>query len=564
MTPTLVNTPAFPWCRTASIRKEDGGVEVRPPFGGDGAGAVDVDAQEEVGRLQDNQRTIPSPSSRLCRRSSGTLDLSKSADWMEYIEYKEERMDDVGGAGAYDTMRCDILLGTESPPHASSCRIWGEAFHLNRLRHSYQTLKQNIDNNHKPTTRNFNGSEINIGTTGQDASPTTTATTTTTSTTSTTTTRFFDQALHVALLESKAILHQLLTEAVSSIPNENGHGISFFKTRDNYFFLVRATILWSSSHEEQNGQNQGIVVRGHACCNGKPIRRYEPPSPIVTTVAAYWKKEKNMNTDSSSSSSSSTRIEASIDESLPTRLMNPNTKIASWCRLRQKMERPETFQPPGVSEVLMVRRRRVILHPNGNDDNDHGGDDVSRIIRKKEEQSTTNDTTVLELLEGLSSNVFVVYNDGTLRTAVDGVLHGYVRQLVLEFAPKCGILVDPRPICLHQAPSGWKEVFITSSSRLIIPVSKILMPTMEKKNKNSDRIQHEAVLGNETAVGQFEQSSLSGFVEFWRDPVLLPNDKKEEEEHHDHHLPDVTLAPTPKWQELLNKILQEEDNNNLP
>jgi hypothetical protein len=32
-------------------------------------------------------------------------------------------------------------------------------------------------------------------------------------------------------------------------------------------------------------------------------------------------------------------------------------------------------------------------------------------------------------------------------------------------------------------------------------------------------------------VGQFEPS-LSDFVEFWRDPVLLPNKKEEEETHH--------------------------------
>jgi hypothetical protein len=555
MTPTLVKTLAFAWCRIASIRKEDGVVEVRHPFGG--GGAVDVDVEEEVGGPQDSERTIPL-SSRRCGRS--TFDLSKSADWMEYIECTEGRLNDVGGAGAYDTMRCDILLGLESPQQSSSCCIWGEAFHLNRLRHSYLSLKHTIDNNHKQTTKNNNNSNADekTGTTEKDASPTSIATTTTT--TSSTTAMLFDQALDVALLESKAILQQLLTQAVSSIPNENGQELSLSTTSENYFFLVRATILWSSSsHEAKDGHNQGIVVRGHACCNGKPIRRYEPPTPIVATIAAYWKKENNTINDSSSSSSS-TRIEASIDESLPTRLMNPNTKIASWCRLRQKMEHPETFQPQGVAEVLMVRRR-VIPHPHGNAD-DHNGDadDVPRRMIRKEEKFATSDSSVLELLEGLSSNVFVVYNDGTLRTAVDGVLHGYVRHLVLQSAPLCGIVVDPRPICLHQAPDGWKEVFITSSSRLIIPVSKILMPTM-KKNKINHRLQEEEVtVSNETTVGQVEpSSSLSGFVEFWRDPVLLPNKKEEEETH--HRLPDGALGPTPKWQELLSMILQEEYNN---
>jgi hypothetical protein len=139
-----------------------------------------------------------------------------------------------------------------------------------------------------------------------------------------------------------------------------------------------------------------------------------------------------------------------VDASLPTRVSDPQYKVASWTRLRKKMESPETYMPPGVSEVLMVRPSPI----NGD----------------------------LEVLEGLSSNLFVVYKDGTIRTAQDGVLYGYVRHLVLECAETCCLRLDPQPIVLHDATAGlWQEAFITSSSRLIYPISKILIHSDNKK-----------------------------------------------------------------------------------
>ena len=95
-----------------------------------------------------------------------------------------------------------------------------------------------------------------------------------------------------------------------------------------------------------------------------------------------------------------------------------------------------------------------------------------------------------------------------------------------ESAKKCGLKVDTtKPICLQDAIDGeWSEVFITSSSRLIWPVSRILLPSSEAEACNID--------GNKCEI--------DGFSEFWRDPVLTG--------------PGVRLS-APRWQELLEQIL---------
>ncbi|KAL9184437.1 hypothetical protein ACHAXT_002523 [Thalassiosira profunda] len=90
----------------------------------------------------------------------------------------------------------------------------------------------------------------------------------------------------------------------------------------------------------------------------------------------------------------------------------PSAKISSWCRERRPLEDPSRFKPPGsgVGEVLLVRQCKA-----PNNDEDGGFLDA------------------LEILEGLTSNLFVIYKDGTVRTApAEKVLSGYARQLVMD------------------------------------------------------------------------------------------------------------------------------------
>lgn len=79
-----------------------------------------------------------------------------------------------------------------------------------------------------------------------------------------------------------------------------------------------------------------------------------------------------------------------------------------------------------------------------------------------------------EVLEGMTSNFFVTQG-GTVRTAGTGVLEGTVRKLVLEVCEREGVSV-----CLD-APnikevSEWDGAFISSTSRLALPVDEVAAP----------------------------------------------------------------------------------------
>jgi hypothetical protein len=413
MSVDLLAKPTYGWCCTASINKEAGCADVKPISGY----GVSLDSPF---RLVDNTDT--------------RFDITKSADWMEFIERSEDRMDDEGGAGAYDTLRCDLIL--QSDPE-NKWRIWGKSFHFNRLQNSFLSLI-----NHNRGQLQLDPSTIN------------------------TRTQETDRAIETACELSNTIFEALLSEAETSKVLTVQESQSSLR-EDVAVQPIRLTFLWSPSRD--GSDNHDIVVRGHACCSAAPIQVHRFVDPITVTIAAVGHDgDKN--------------VTVTADKSLPNRLRDPQHKIASWTRLRKKMEKPETYMPTGVSEVLMVRPSQMNGH--------------------------------VDVLEGLSSNVFVVYKDGTIRTAQDGVLNGYVRHLVLECVETCGLKLDPRPILLHEATEGlWQEAFITSSTRLIFPIARILMHGADQKE----------------------------FHEFWRDPALTECN--------------YCSVTKPKWRQLLDEIL---------
>ena len=390
--------PTCQWCCVASIRSEEIRIERINGYSYESYNIVPVFQTVENDR---------------------SLDTTKSPDWMEYIELQENRTHETGGAGAYDTFRCDLVLETTS---ASPWRIWGQEFHLERLQESYRSISP------------CQGQKL-------------------------------EDSMKMARKVSECMVRDLLEEAQCATVLQQGvsRGSNSSVWEDISIQLVRVTVLWSPPRESDE-----IVVRAHAYSSGKPLGIRQAYTPIVTSIAAKRHKKSQI----------------VVDTSMPSRMHDPHNKIASWTRLRKKMEMKETYKPPGVSEILMVRP--------------FGG-------------ST-------EILEGTSSNVFVVYKDGTLRTAKEGVLNGYARHLVLECAGSCGLKVDFRPILLQDAEKGlWEEAFITSSSRLIYPISEVLVHTDNE---------HE-------------------FVKYWRDPVLV-------------RVKDgVIPRPTPKWKQMLDKILSK-------
>lgn len=157
-----------------------------------------------------------------------------------------------------------------------------------------------------------------------------------------------------------------------------------------------------------------LVIRGHSFTNGAySIPSEYDPQPITASLS---------------------------DPSELNRYNNfPLAKQSSWCRERRPLE--EQFKVDDVGEVILVR---------------------------------CNDKGSLLLLEGLTSNLFVLFRNGTLKTSDSNVLEGCARSLVLQQA--CGNLgwtVEFGPIELDSAHE-WDEVFLTSAVRLIIPVDKIL------------------------------------------------------------------------------------------
>ena len=294
-----------------------------------------------------------------------------------------------------------------------------------------------------------------------------------------------DEDIEEALTTSRAVIRALLMEAHSSGIMQSCAPPQESEVHDTTIQLVKLTILWTPKPKNKDG-NQDNIIRGHACSSCKPVQIHKRPSPIIATIALPLE--------------SKTVSETKAEPVLPSRFRSPQNKVASWCRLRRPLEDPETYKPQGVGEVLMVR---------------------------------TTSMGKIEILEGLTSNFFVIYKDGTLRTADKGVLFGYVRHLVIDCAERVGLRMDFSPILLEDATQDlWESAFITSSSRLIYPISRILIPQIEADDASGD--------GSKGGVT---------FCDFWKDPTLVDSNNQ---------------ASSPRWLDLLNKLLKEGGYETMP
>lgn len=186
---------------------------------------------------------------------------------------------------------------------------------------------------------------------------------------------------------------------------------------DDDSFIIMLTLLWQQDTTTKPSTTS-ICVRGHGYCNGKPVLYSKPmlPNPITATASILDNDE------------------------LPNRYSNlPEAKLSSWCRTRRPLE--QKFKVEGSQEVLLTQQLK---------------DDIY-------------------ILEGLTSNIFFVYPGDTIRTSNINVLKGCARKLVLESTRKLGFEYDSTPIRVRDADL-WREVFVTSSIRLVVPVKEILIP----------------------------------------------------------------------------------------
>ncbi|KAL3942060.1 MAG: hypothetical protein SGBAC_003688 [Bacillariaceae sp.] len=360
----------FQWCETASVNE---------------AGKVVTESIKAMQELGDQM-----------------FDRSQSSQWMEYIERKEDRFGDEGGAGAYDTMRCDIVFPIASIDESQeNVVVWGEDFHLSRLKRSYTAL-------HKQ----------------QDAG----------------------QEFEEAIQESKTIMNHLLSLAKADA--KAMHDLKQMESNgETFIVIVRLTMLWSPPKRLKSGISTPPKIRGHACSTFQLQCPSKVPSPMTASLAVQLRED------------ATGKNKFSIDNTMPTRHADPQNKIASWCRERTQLQ---VNSKKSIEEVLMVRER----------EDDKGA--------KR-----------LEILEGSSSNFFVILKDGTVRTATEGCLHGYVRHQVLSLLDQCGLKFDPTPIFIDES-NEWKEAFITSSSRLIYPIDEvIIIPSSRNENEAKQFWQYE-------------------------------------------------------------------------
>ena len=108
---------------------------------------------------------------------------------------------------------------------------------------------------------------------------------------------------------------------------------------------------------------------------------------------------------------------------------------------------------------------------------DFEGSDRNDQLLPLSTTTTFSNNESYEILEGLTSNIFIVYGGKIIKTPpITSTLEGYGRKLVIDCAVKCGYQVEIEPIRSHDS-SLWKEVFFTSSIRLLSWM-KIKMATM--------------------------------------------------------------------------------------
>eukprot|EP00986_Skeletonema_menzelii_P013746 scaffold8304_cov117-Skeletonema_menzelii.AAC.4 len=370
--------------------------------------------------------------------------LASARGWMEHIEQTDGPK---YGVGAYTVLRCDATLLASSPITGKTTgededttevlckwKIWGEKFHMDRLAFSFQTLTTNL----------FGVDDYRGGITSMSGMGSSVQT----------------QSMYAdSIEETRLVMDGLLQQATKSI-SANSYNLQHGGILTQTLML---TILWTPSSTLQSTP----LVRGHAAffaTNNAPQQpnndESHPPlllsNPITACIAipkqptpealSVLPRRHGMNLNQQCQVGSSA-----------------SAKVSSWCRIRRPLEDPNRYKPLdySVGEVLLVRQPET-----------ERGTNIMTY-------SNDNFIDTLELLEGLISNLFVVYNDGTVRTAPVGlVLSGYARHLIIQELNERGMKVDSsNPPTIQDIRDGlWSEVFVTSAIRLVIPIERIILP----------------------------------------------------------------------------------------
>ena len=215
------------------------------------------------------------------------------------------------------------------------------------------------------------------------------------------------------------VQHKTSLDGFTSSIQTNGNAI----IRKDTITSLMVAFLWTPKTMLGNGMENHteIEVKGHAC----EVELKHSLDAINASLALI--------------------NETSISDfhKLPSRhSKTPKAKLSGWCHRRRPLE--DRFKKDFIGEVLLCFPQK------------------------------DNPDIDWDILEGLTSNVFVLMKDGTLRTSVDNVLDGYAQSIILNAANKHGTHVELKAPTLSELKEGqWREVFITSSIRLAVPVNSI-------------------------------------------------------------------------------------------
>ncbi|CAK4674358.1 unnamed protein product [Aphanomyces euteiches] len=89
------------------------------------------------------------------------------------------------------------------------------------------------------------------------------------------------------------------------------------------------------------------------------------------------------------------------------------------------------------------------------------------------------------LYEGSQTNFYVVQGDRVV-TAEEGILKGTMRDLVIESCAALNIPIDYRSPSLDEIDS-WTGAFITSTSRVLMPIQTFVYPNKLSADENGDK-----------------------------------------------------------------------------
>jgi len=103
------------------------------------------------------------------------------------------------------------------------------------------------------------------------------------------------------------------------------------------------------------------------------------------------------------------------------------------------------------------------------------GDDIEEVLLCVTEKER------LRVLEGTQTNVFALIGDVIYTAGGSDVLEGTVRRLVLEVCAENNIPVILEAPTLGDSEKAWDGAFLTSTSRLVLPIDE-----MEWKTQSSD------------------------------------------------------------------------------